>query len=180
MSESFLQFTLRALRARTRLMNDGSAGAVARDAAAAGHRVVRRGGVDGMARGVVAEALRRSEFAAGVRRRLRGEARRGEASARRDRVNKTIKAMAADSQVTPVVRRLFCLRGVSTLTGFALAVEVGDWDRFTSSTIGAYPWLMPSEHSGRRGRSPRQGTPMPASRWSRRHGTTARSTAAPA
>nr|WP_237563584.1 transposase [Arthrobacter sp. H-02-3] len=28
-----------------------------------------------------------------------------------------------------------------------LAVEIGDWDRFTGSTIGAYPWLVPTEHS---------------------------------
>ena len=42
--------------------------------------------------------------------------------------------MAADSEFTPVVRRLGCLRGVSTLTGFALAVEIGDWHRFTGNT----------------------------------------------
>lgn len=28
--------------------------------------------------------------------------------------------------------------GVSTLTGFALAVEIGDWQRFTGATVGAY------------------------------------------
>ncbi|WP_157695247.1 IS110 family transposase [Nakamurella panacisegetis] len=56
------------------------------------------------------------------------------ASARRDRLDKAIEAMATDSQFTPVVRRLCCLRGVSTLTGFALAVEVGDWGRFTGSS----------------------------------------------
>ena len=37
--------------------------------------------------------------------------------------------------------------GISTLTGFALAVEIGDWDRFTGATIGAYLGLVPSEHS---------------------------------
>jgi transposase len=46
-----------------------------------------------------------------------------------------------------VVRRLGCLRGVSTLTGFALAVEVGDWGRFTGGTIGSFVGLVPSEHS---------------------------------
>ena len=55
--------------------------------------------------------------------------------------------MAADSEFTPVVRRLGCLRGVSTLTGFALAVEIGDWHRFTGNTIGAYSGWCPSEHS---------------------------------
>ncbi|MHB8299445.1 MAG: transposase [Dermatophilaceae bacterium] len=44
-------------------------------------------------------------------------------------------------------RGLSCLRGVSRLTPFALAVEVGDWDRFTGSTIGAYLGLEPSEYS---------------------------------
>ena len=46
-----------------------------------------------------------------------------------------------------VGRRLGCLRGVSTLTGFALAVEIGDWDRFTGNTIGSFVGLVPSEFS---------------------------------
>jgi transposase len=33
------------------------------------------------------------------------------------------------------------------VTGFALAVEVGDWNRFTGSSIGAYLGLTPSEDS---------------------------------
>ncbi len=70
------------------------------------------------------------------------------AAARRDRLDK-----AADSQYTPVVRRLCCLRGVSTLTGFALAVEVGDWYRFSGSTIGAYLGLVPTERSSGQSRS---------------------------
>ena len=40
-----------------------------------------------------------------------------------------------------------CLRGVSTLTGFGLAVEIGDWHRFTGCTIGAYLGLVPTESS---------------------------------
>ena len=68
-------------------------------------------------------------------------------TARRDRLDKAISAMAADSEFTPVVRRLCCLRGVSTLTGFALAVEIGGWDRFTASTIGSFVGLVPCEHS---------------------------------
>jgi transposase len=67
--------------------------------------------------------------------------------ARRDRLDAAIEAMAADSQFTPVVRRLCCLRGISTLTGFALAVEIGDWGRFTGNTIGSFIGLVPSEHS---------------------------------
>ena len=41
---------------------------------------------------------------------------------RRDRLDEAITAMAADSEFTPVVTRLGCLRGVSTLTAFGLAV----------------------------------------------------------
>ena len=40
---------------------------------------------------------------------------------RRDRLDKVIAAMAADSPFTAVVTRLGCLRGVSTLTAFGLA-----------------------------------------------------------
>jgi transposase len=54
--------------------------------------------------------------------------------ARRDRLDAAIELMAADSEFTPLVRRLGCLRGISTLTGFALAVEIGDWNRFTGNT----------------------------------------------
>ena len=34
-------------------------------------------------------------------------------------------------------RRLSCLKGVSTLTAFALAVEIGDWGRFTWAASGS-------------------------------------------
>ena len=68
-------------------------------------------------------------------------------TARRARLDKAITEMAFHSQYTPVVRRLCCLRGVSTLTGFALAVEIGDWERFTGSTIGAFVGLVPTEFS---------------------------------
>lgn len=74
---------------------------------------------------------------------------------RRARLDAAIAAMAADSEFTGVTRRLCCLRGISTLTGFALAVEVGDWHRFTGASIGAYLGLVPSEHSS--GDSRRQG-----------------------
>jgi len=67
--------------------------------------------------------------------------------ARRDRLDVLIEQMAADCEFTPVLRRLGCLRGIGTLTGFALAVEVGDWDRFTGKTIGSFVGLTPSEYS---------------------------------
>jgi transposase len=61
---------------------------------------------------------------------------------------------------------LCCLREVATLTGFGLAVEIGDWGRFTGSTIGAYLGLVPSEASTGtrepRVRSPRPATATPA------------------
>jgi transposase len=77
------------------------------------------------------------------------------AVARRARLDQAITAMAAASEFTPITRRLCCLRGISTLTGFALAVEIGDWDRFTGASIGAYLGLVPTEHSS--GSSRRQG-----------------------
>lgn len=67
--------------------------------------------------------------------------------ARKDRLDKLIEHMAMTGEYASVVRRLGCLRGVSTLTAFALAVEIGDWDRFTGSTIGAFLGLVPSEYS---------------------------------
>jgi transposase len=66
---------------------------------------------------------------------------------RRDRLDEAISAMASDSEFTPVVRRLCCLRGVSTLTAFGLAVEIGDWHRLTGRSIGAYLGLVPCEYS---------------------------------
>lgn len=74
-------------------------------------------------------------------------------SGRRDRLDVKIAEMAADGQFTPVVRRLSCLRGISTLTAFSLAVEIGDWNRFTGAGIGAYLGLVPSEHSSGASRS---------------------------
>jgi hypothetical protein len=74
---------------------------------------------------------------------------------RRDRFDAAITQMAATSEFAPVVTRLGCLRGVSVLTGFAPAVEIGDWQRFTGNTIGAYLGLVPTRvllggHTGAR------------------------------
>jgi transposase len=73
--------------------------------------------------------------------------------ARRDRLDAKILALAADSEWTPVTRRLACLRGISTLTAFSLAVEIGDWDRFSGRNIASYLGLVPSEHSSGQTRS---------------------------
>jgi len=75
--------------------------------------------------------------------------------ARRDRLDEQIAALAAQSSFAPVVTNLCCLRGIATLTGFTLAVEVGDWNRFTGSSIGAFLGLTPTEHSS--GSTRRQG-----------------------
>ncbi|MDI2037357.1 IS110 family transposase [Paenarthrobacter nitroguajacolicus] len=72
---------------------------------------------------------------------------------RRSRADAAIRAMAYDSEYTPVVRALECLRGISMLTAFGLAVEIGDWNRFTGRTIGAYLGLVPSENSSGQHRS---------------------------
>ena len=68
-------------------------------------------------------------------------------TARRGRLDKQIELMAAEPAWSPVVSRLGCLRGVSTLTGFGLAVEIGDWHRFTGNSIGSFLGLTPSEYS---------------------------------
>ena len=73
--------------------------------------------------------------------------------ARRERLDDRIEQLAVDSSWTPVVRRLGCLRGVSTLTGFALAVEVGDWTRFNGNSIGSYLGLTPTEYSSGKSRA---------------------------
>jgi transposase len=68
-------------------------------------------------------------------------------TARRDRLDEAIIATAARPQWAPMVSRLGAIRGIATLTGFGLAVEIGDWDRFTGASIGAYLGLVPSESS---------------------------------
>jgi transposase len=72
---------------------------------------------------------------------------------RRNRLDTAITEMADDCEYTALVRRLGCLRGVSTLTAFGLAVEIGDWHRFTGATIGAYLGLVPAESSSGQQRS---------------------------
>ncbi|MDI3213831.1 IS110 family transposase [Arthrobacter sp. AL12] len=71
----------------------------------------------------------------------------------RNRLDAKITALAATDRYAPVVRALMCLRGISVLTAVGLAVEIGDWTRFTGSTIGAYLGLVPSEHSSGASRS---------------------------
>jgi transposase len=68
-------------------------------------------------------------------------------TARRDRLDAAIVAMAGEPSWAPVTERLSAIRGIGTLTGFALATEIGGWQRFTGSSIGAYLGLVPTEFS---------------------------------
>lgn len=69
-------------------------------------------------------------------------------------LDRLIARAAAESAFAPVVRALWCLRGVDVLTGFALAVEVGDWSRFGSGRqLSSFLGLVPSEHSSGESRS---------------------------
>jgi transposase len=75
--------------------------------------------------------------------------------ARREALDAAIAEEAAKEPWAAVVGRLACLRGVSTLTAFGLATEIGDWQRFDGRSIGAYLGLVPSENSS--GERRRQG-----------------------
>ena len=78
------------------------------------------------------------------------------ATAARDRLDEQIMVVAASPRYADPVNRLGCLRGISALTGLALTVEIGDWSRFTGSSIGAYVGLVPCEYSS--GNSRAQGS----------------------
>jgi transposase len=66
---------------------------------------------------------------------------------RRDALDAAIAVEALKEPWTPIVARLVCLRGVATLTAFALAVEIGDWRRFSGRSLAAFLGLVPSEDS---------------------------------
>lgn len=72
---------------------------------------------------------------------------------RRHRLDTAIAEMALESEFSAVVARLGCLRGVSTLTAFGLAVEIGDWSRLSGRAIGAYLGLVPTEYSSGQSRT---------------------------
>lgn len=42
---------------------------------------------------------------------------------------------------------------MATLTAFGLATEIGEWDRLTGRSIGAFVGLIPTEHSSGESRS---------------------------
>src|SRR3989442_2796295 len=78
-----------------------------------------------------------------------------DAKTRRDALDEAIAELAASEPYVDVVERLVCLRGVSTLTAFALTVELGDWGRVRPESLGPFLGLTPSENSS--GERRRQG-----------------------
>jgi transposase len=66
---------------------------------------------------------------------------------RRDALDAAIAELAREPAFAPVVGRLVCLRGVSTLTALALTVELGGWERFSPQSLGPFLGLVPSEDS---------------------------------
>lgn len=71
------------------------------------------------------------------------------------RIDQRVAQAAKDCEYAQVINALMCLRGIEVTSGFGLAVEIGDWTRFTGSTIGSYVGLVPSEQSS--GQSRHQG-----------------------
>lgn len=63
------------------------------------------------------------------------------------RLEAQITEHAQECEYAGVINALKCFRGIDTTTAYGLAVEIGDWTRFTGSTIGSYLGLVPSEHS---------------------------------
>lgn len=63
------------------------------------------------------------------------------------RLEGQITELASRCEYAKVINALMCFRGIDMTTAFGLAVEIGDWTRFTGASIGAYLGLVPSEHS---------------------------------
>ena len=67
---------------------------------------------------------------------------------RRARLDAAIAERASRPDLAPAVSALRCLRGISTVTAFTLAVEVGDFSRFPDArSFMSYVGLVPSESS---------------------------------
>jgi transposase len=100
-----------------------------------------------------------------------------DAKTRRDALDQAITELAAMPPYVDVVERLVCLRGVSTLTAFALTVELGDWHRFRPASLGPFLGLTPSENSSgerrRQGAITKTGNSHARRLWSRPPGTNA-------
>jgi transposase len=67
---------------------------------------------------------------------------------RKASLDKEIARRAALPEYAPLVDALCCLRGVSTVTAFAIATEIGDFMRFPGAKgFMSYLGLVPSEYS---------------------------------
>lgn len=67
---------------------------------------------------------------------------------RRDRLDAAIAERAAGRDLAPVVSALKCLRGISAVTAFSIAAEIGDFSRFPDArSFMSYVGLVPSESS---------------------------------
>ena len=73
---------------------------------------------------------------------------------RRDALDKAIAELAAEPPYADVVERLVCLRGVSTLTAFALTVELGDWNTVSARVARPVPRPHPERELKRRAAPP--------------------------
>jgi transposase len=85
-----------------------------------------------------------------------------EAERRRERLDANITTLAMSGRWEEIVLRLRCLRGIGTITAFALACEIGDFSRFKnasafSSYLGLVPSLKESGESSVRGRITKTG-----------------------
>ena len=77
--------------------------------------------------------------------------------ARIGKLEQAIREAAEQEPWRELVARLRCLRGIDTLTAFALVTEIGDFNRFRSAAeFMAFVGLVPSEHSS--GQQRRQGS----------------------
>ena len=67
---------------------------------------------------------------------------------RRSRLDEAIAERSKEPDLAPTVEALSCLRGISTVTAFSIAAEIGDFSRFPNArSFMSYLGLVPSENS---------------------------------
>jgi transposase len=66
---------------------------------------------------------------------------------RRDRLERELIELAADSPWTTQIANLRALRGIDTLSATGLCAEIADFDRFTPEQLASYLGLVPCEDS---------------------------------
>lgn len=96
------------------------------------------------------EWLGRLEFADPCERLVFGEYLESVRSLelRRARLDRAIEERAAREDMAPAVSALRCVRGISTVTAFSIAAEIGDFSRFPDArSFMSFVGLVPSESS---------------------------------